>query len=61
MTYEFVRAASGMAGLIIFIGLFAAVLIYTFKPGNKRKFDAAGHIPLQADPDGIAREENHGR
>jgi cytochrome c oxidase cbb3-type subunit 4 len=61
MTYEFVRTASGMAGLIIFISLFAAVLVYTFKPGNKRKFDAASHIPLQADPDGIAQEDSHGR
>jgi cbb3-type cytochrome oxidase subunit 3 len=61
MTYEFVRSASGMAGLFMFISLFAGVLIYVFKPGNKHTFDAASHIPLQADPDGIALEENHGR
>ena len=61
MTYEFVRALSGMAGLIMFMALFAGVLIYVFKPGNRQTFDAASHVPLQADPDGIAVEENHGR
>jgi cytochrome c oxidase cbb3-type subunit 4 len=61
MTYEWVRTMSGMTGLFIFIVLFAAVLIYVFKPGNKRKFDQASRIPLQADPDSTAPEEKNGR
>ena len=61
MTYEWIRTLSGVAGLIIFITLFAAVLIYVFKPGNKRKFDHASRIPLQADPESTTPEEKNGR
>lgn len=33
-------------GLIYFIILMAGVLIYTFWPGNKGKFERAARIPL---------------
>ncbi len=39
MTYEDVRGVVGVAGLLVFIILFAGVLIYTFWPGNKKRFE----------------------
>ena len=51
MTYEDVRSFVGVAGMLLFIGLFVGVLIYTFWPGNKKRFDHASHIPLEDDPD----------
>jgi cytochrome c oxidase cbb3-type subunit IV len=61
MTYEWIRTLSGTAGLVIFIALFAAVLIYVFKPGNKRKFDHASRMPLQDDPKSTTLGEKNGR
>jgi cytochrome c oxidase cbb3-type subunit 4 len=51
MTYEDVRGIVGVAGMLLFIILFAGVLIYTFWPGNKKRFERARHIPLEDDPD----------
>lgn len=51
MTYEEIRGIAGVAGLLLFIILFAGVLIYTFWPGNKKRFERARHIPLEDDPD----------
>lgn len=49
MTYDDVVSFSGSAGLIFFMVLFAVVLIYALKPGNKRKFDDAARIPFKED------------
>lgn len=35
--------------LILFISLFALVLVYALWPRNKQAFDHAAHIPLQDD------------
>lgn len=51
MTYEDVRSFVALAGLAIFIGLFLGVLLYTFWPGNKRRFERARRIPLDDDTD----------
>ena len=37
--------------LLFFIGLFAAVLLYAFWPGNKKSFDEAAKLPLEGDPE----------
>ena len=49
MSYEDITALSGTAGLIFFIVLFVAVLVYALWPGNKRKFHDAARIPLKED------------
>lgn len=50
MTYDDVRGFVGIAGMALFIILFAGVLIYTFWPGNRKRFERASHIPLDDDP-----------
>jgi cytochrome c oxidase cbb3-type subunit 4 len=49
MTYESIQALCGMAGLLLFVTLFIAVLAFAFWPGNKKSFDEASLIPLQKD------------
>ena len=61
MTYELVRGWAAMAGLLLFIALFAAVLAYVFWPGNKASFERARHLPLQEDPGEAPRSDSHGR
>ena len=49
MAYEDVAALSGTVGLILFMVLFAVVLVYALWPANRRKFDDAARIPLKED------------
>ncbi len=51
MTYEQVASISQVAALLFFIGLFVAVLIYAFWPGNKKRFEEAAKLPLEQDPE----------
>lgn len=51
MTYEEIRGIAGVTGLLLFIVLFAGVLVYTFWPGNRKRFERARHIPLEDDPE----------
>jgi cytochrome c oxidase cbb3-type subunit 4 len=50
MTYEQVASITQVAALLLFIALFLAVLIYTFWPGNKKRFERAARLPLEQDP-----------
>ena len=50
MTYQTVTLLSQYIAFVLFIGLFIGVLIYAFKPGNKKQFDHAANIPLGDDP-----------
>lgn len=61
MTYETVRELAGMAGLLIFVSLFATVLIYVFWPSNKAQFERARLIPLEGEDAGPNRSASHGR
>lgn len=49
MTYQDVSAFAQAWGLIYFIALFAAVLLYTFWPRNKTMFEKAARLPLEED------------
>lgn len=49
MSFEEVRALSGTVGLIFFLALFLGVLVWTFRPGSRRKFDDASRIPFKED------------
>lgn len=49
MSYEFMQTVSAMIGLFVFIGLFIAVLVFVFWPGNQKGFEEASRIPLEKD------------
>ena len=49
MTYESVQTVSAIVGLLVFVGLFIAVLVFVFWPGNQKGFDEASRIPLEKD------------
>jgi cytochrome c oxidase cbb3-type subunit IV len=49
MTYDTVATVSQVASLLLFVGLFVAVLGYVFWPANRDKFEKAGRAAL--DPD----------
>jgi cytochrome c oxidase cbb3-type subunit 4 len=51
MDYSTWQTISGTAGLIIFVVLFAGVLVYALWPSNKSTFDRAARLPLDDDPD----------
>jgi len=49
MTYESAQSFFGMAGLILFLTLFAGVMVFVLWPGNRKGFDEASRIPLERD------------
>ncbi|MGO8951858.1 MAG: cbb3-type cytochrome c oxidase subunit 3 [Rhodomicrobium sp.] len=49
MTYESAQSFFGMAGLILFLMLFAVVMAVVLWPGNRKGFDEASRIPLERD------------
>ncbi len=51
MTYEQVASISQVVALIFFVVLFAAVVLYAFWPGNKKRFERAAKMPLEKDLD----------
>jgi len=57
MSYETIVLVSQIASLILFIGLFAAAVLYAFWPGNQKGFEEAARLPLASDDD-IDRQAN---
>jgi cytochrome c oxidase cbb3-type subunit IV len=57
MTYEAASVLSQIVVLVLFVGLFIAIVAYVFWPGNKKKFDDAAQLPLDDDdkPEGDRR------
>ena len=51
MTYETVASFTQVAALLVFVALFAGVVIYVLWPGNKKSFEEAAKIPLEKDPE----------
>ncbi len=49
MSYNSMQTVSAMIGLFVFIGLFIAVLVFVFWPGNQKGFEEASRIPLEKD------------
>ena len=50
MSYEQVATITQIAALLLFVAFFIGVLIYAFWPGNKKRFEDAGRLPLEKDP-----------
>ena len=49
MTYDTVATFSQVASLLLFIAMFIGVIVYTFWPGNRQKFDEAQRKALDLD------------
>ncbi len=60
MTYETVVSVTQSAALILFMAVFAGVLVYAFWPGNKARFEHAARLPLRRDPDEPTPGGSHG-
>jgi len=48
-TYKTLAWFAQTWGLVYFVAIFIAVLIYAFWPSNKKKFEDASKIPLRED------------
>jgi len=48
-TYQFLASFAQTWGLLYFVTVFLAVLIYALAPSRKSRFDAAARMPLQED------------
>lgn len=58
MTYEAANVLSQTVALVLFVGLFVAIIAYVFWPANKKKFDEAAQVPLEDkndEPEGDGR------
>ena len=51
MDYHTVETISQTVALVFFFALFIAVCIYTFWPGNKKRFEKAAELPLKDNTD----------
>ena len=49
MTYDDAQVLSQFLSLALFVCLAVGILIYTFRPSNKSKFEKAAELPLQSD------------
>jgi cbb3-type cytochrome oxidase subunit 3 len=49
MTYDEIVTLSRLVSLLLFAGMFVAILIYTLRPSAKEKFDEHARIPLKED------------
>ena len=56
MTYETVATFSQVTSLLMFVAMFAGVLVYALWPSNGRRFDAAQVSALDLDK----KAPNHG-
>lgn len=50
MDYHTIQSVAGTAGLLIFIGVFVAVVVRTFRPGAKSTYDETARIIFKEDP-----------
>jgi cytochrome c oxidase cbb3-type subunit 4 len=50
MSYETVASISQVTSLLMFVGMFAAVLVYALWPANGRRFEEAQRSALDLDP-----------
>lgn len=48
-TYQWLAEFAQTWGLLYFIGVFIAILVYALAPSRKQKFDEAARIPLRED------------
>ena len=56
MDYQTMRTFADSWGLLFLVIVFVVVVIYTFRPGSKKKADEIARIPLKDDDD--RKEDN---
>ena len=49
MDYEKMRILADSWGLLYLFVVFCAAVLWVFRPGSKKYYDAAGEIPLKED------------
>jgi len=49
MSFETISAFAQTWGLVYLVALFVAVLVYAFRPANRKTFEAAARRPLEED------------
>ena len=49
MDYETLRQMADSWGLLYLVLVFVGVVLFTFRPSAKRRYDAAAKIPLKED------------
>jgi cytochrome c oxidase cbb3-type subunit 4 len=49
MTFETMRYFADTWGLVYLVVLFAGILVFTFRPGSKKKYEDAAQLPLKRD------------
>lgn len=48
-TYQFLAGFAQTWGLLYFVAVFVAILVYALAPSRKSRFEAAAQMPLQED------------
>lgn len=48
-TYAFLAAIAQQLGVVFFMTVFLAVVVYALWPKNRERFDSAAQIPLKED------------
>lgn len=48
--YEKLASFAQTGGLVLFVAGFLLVLAYALAPGNRKKFERAGRLPLDEEP-----------
>jgi cytochrome c oxidase cbb3-type subunit IV len=48
-TYSILAQFAQTGGLVYFVLIFAAVVVYALRPRNRARFEAAARIPLNKD------------
>ena len=61
MTYNTIATISQVASLLMFIAMFAAVLIYALRPSNGARFDAIQRRSLDLDRAETKAGDHHER
>jgi len=59
MPYEELVAVTRVIGLVVFLALFLGVLVWVFRPGSRRIYEAGAQIPF-ADDDAQRGSHRHG-
>tara|TARA_R110000868_G_scaffold218576_2_gene469358 strand:- start:281422 stop:281574 length:153 start_codon:yes stop_codon:yes gene_type:complete len=49
MTYDEIRALSGLVGMLFFIFTFIGVTLWVFRPKSKERFEKDAQIPFKED------------
>lgn len=58
MDYDTLRGFADTWGLVFLVVVFVAIIIFTFRPGSRKRARDAAEIPLREDQDNGRKEGN---